>query len=124
MGINNNRIKEIRESRGISAQTLANLVGSSQSVISKLENGNKKKVDPNLIDKIADYFNVSIDYLMGRTFHQISLEEAFPDGPERKNSENDSTRSNIYDEPLTEDEEDAVKAFLEMYRKMKQDKKD
>ncbi|OPX46329.1 anaerobic benzoate catabolism transcriptional regulator [Ruminiclostridium hungatei] len=77
MEIRKNRIKELRESMGISAKTLADSVGSSQPVISKLENGYKNKIDQSLFEKIADFFNVTMDYLLGRNENDIYIKQLF-----------------------------------------------
>lgn len=59
-----NTIKELREER-ISQQQLATLVGTNQANLSRWEQG---IVEPSIIEcwKLADYFNVSIDYICGR----------------------------------------------------------
>lgn len=58
------RLKEAREEYGISQQALANEISIDKSAISKYEAG---KLQPNLetIGKIAEYLNVSSDWLLG-----------------------------------------------------------
>ena len=60
------RIKELREDKKISQTTLANSVGTSQRNIGRWENGENEPTYSQLV-KIADYFGVTIDYLVGRT---------------------------------------------------------
>lgn len=60
------RLKELRSSKGLTMQQLGKEIGSTKGTISNLENGNKKPSLDMLI-KLADYFNISIDYLVGRT---------------------------------------------------------
>ena len=60
-----NRIKILREARNIDQKVLAIDLGVSQPTISDWENG-KKQPSSKSAAKIADYFNVSIDYLLGR----------------------------------------------------------
>ena len=60
-----NRIKLLREARNIDQKVLAIDLGVSQPTISDWENG-KKQPSSKSAAKIADYFNVSIDYLLGR----------------------------------------------------------
>ena len=60
------RIKNTREDMDILQQELANTIGINVSVLSRIENGTRPVRDDELI-KIADCFNVSTDYLMGRT---------------------------------------------------------
>lgn len=60
------RLKGLREEKGLSQQAFANKFGISQSTIGMWESG---KREPNFttIQKIAEFFNVSIDYLLCRT---------------------------------------------------------
>ncbi len=60
------RLKEIRKSRGISQLKMALDLNTSQNTISRYETGER---EPGIVEliKIADYFNVSIDYLLERT---------------------------------------------------------
>ena len=60
------RLKELRKARGISQVKLAMDLGMSQNTISRYETGERQAGYDELI-RIADYFNVSIDYLLGRT---------------------------------------------------------
>ena len=59
------RLKTLREKRGMSQRTLAQLCGLSRNIIGQYERGEK---DPSLktLLEIADYFGVSVDYLLGR----------------------------------------------------------
>ena len=60
------RLKEIRKSKGISQIKLAIDLNTNQNTISRYETGEREPGINELI-KIADYFNVSIDYLVERT---------------------------------------------------------
>ncbi len=60
------RLKEIRKAKGISQIRLAIDLNTSQNTISRYETGEREPGINELI-KIADYFNVSVDYLLGRT---------------------------------------------------------
>lgn len=59
-------LKKIRRTAGISQLKLALDLNMSQNTISRYETGEREPGIAELI-KIADYFNVSIDYLVGRT---------------------------------------------------------
>jgi len=59
-------LKKIRKAAGISQLKLALDLNTSQNTISRYETGEREPGIAELI-KIADYFNVSIDYLVGRT---------------------------------------------------------
>ncbi|MBE6804926.1 MAG: helix-turn-helix transcriptional regulator [Ruminococcaceae bacterium] len=60
------RLKEIRKSKGISQLKLALDLNTNQNTISRYETGEREPGITELI-KIADYFNVSVDYLLERT---------------------------------------------------------
>ena len=60
------RLKEIRKSKGISQLKLAINLNTTQNTISRYENG-KREPGINELIQIADYFNISIDYLLERT---------------------------------------------------------
>lgn len=55
------RIENLRKSNGISQGKLEKELGFSNGSISKWKNSMPK---PERLQKIADYFNVSVDYLM------------------------------------------------------------
>lgn len=59
-------LKAIRHTRGISQQTLATALGTTQQSINKYEN-HKIEPDINTLISLADYFDVTVDYLIGRT---------------------------------------------------------
>ena len=60
------RLKELRKKKGISQLRLATDLNTTQNTISRYETGEREPGIDELV-KIADYFNVSIDYLLGRT---------------------------------------------------------
>ena len=60
------RLKEIRKAKGISQLKLATDLHTNQNTISRYETGEREPGLAELI-RIADYFNVSVDYLLGRT---------------------------------------------------------
>lgn len=60
------RLKELRKKKGISQLRLATELNTTQNTISRYETGEREPGIEELII-IADYFNVSVDYLIGRT---------------------------------------------------------
>lgn len=60
------RIKELREKRGITQLKMAIDLNMNQNTISRYENG-ARQADYAVLIMIADYFDVSIDYLLFRT---------------------------------------------------------
>lgn len=61
-----NNIKKIRESLQLTQVKVANDLKLSRQVYNFYENG-KRNPDMQTLIKIADYYGVSIDYLLGRT---------------------------------------------------------
>ena len=66
------RIKKLREEHSVSQIDLAKALFISQSSISEYESGNQQPPTSMLI-QLADFFDVNIDYLLGRTDIKISL---------------------------------------------------
>lgn len=60
------RLKEMREKKRLSQQDAAKLLGISNGTLSGYER-NYRKPDTDILEKIADLYEVSVDYLMGRT---------------------------------------------------------
>ncbi len=60
------RIKDLRKARRITQLKMAMDLNMSQNTISRYESGEREPGIAELI-RIADYFCVSIDYLVGRT---------------------------------------------------------
>ena len=60
------RLRYLRKQKGISQLKLAMDLSLNQNSISRYETG-KREADYALLIKFADYFDVSIDYLLERT---------------------------------------------------------
>lgn len=58
-------LKDLRKGKGIKQNELAEVFDLERTAIGKWETG-KNKPNADTLEKLADYFNVSIDYLMGR----------------------------------------------------------
>ena len=61
-----NRIKELRKAQKINQESLASILNVSRATISKYETRFIPLTDET-ISLLTDYFNVSSDYLLGRT---------------------------------------------------------
>lgn len=59
------RINELLKSEGLNQSKLANGIGVNQSTVCNWLNG-KKEPSIESLWKLADFFDVSIDYLIGR----------------------------------------------------------
>lgn len=60
------RLKALRRERGITQQQLADGVGISKGGLSYYENSGRTP-DISILERFADYFGVTTDYLLGRT---------------------------------------------------------
>lgn len=60
------RLKQLRRQRGISQLKLAMDLGLNQNSISRYESG-EREADYQTLIRLADYFNVLVDYLLERT---------------------------------------------------------
>ncbi len=60
------RLKALRKERGISQLKLAMDLNMNQNSISRYENG-EREADYATLIRLADYFHVSVDYLLERT---------------------------------------------------------
>ncbi len=60
------RLKQIRKAKGISQLKLAMDLNTNQNTISRYETGEREPGIRELIN-LADYFKVSVDYLLERT---------------------------------------------------------
>ncbi len=60
-----NNLKKLRKNKGLTQSELAQFIGITQNSYSYWEN-DKVKIDNASILKLADFFDVSVDYLLGR----------------------------------------------------------
>ena len=59
------RMRELREKAELSQSQMAEILGCSKSVYSRYERS-ERQPDIDTLCKIADYYKVSLDYLVGR----------------------------------------------------------
>ena len=68
-----NNLKSLRIAKGLSQQALAKKLGCSQQSIHKYEN-HITEPDFNMLKTMADFFDVSIDYLVGYSSYAHKVE--------------------------------------------------
>lgn len=106
-----NKIKELRELNKETQEELGKLLNVSKATISKYENGSVDVSNDTLI-KLANHFNVTTDYLLGRT-----------DKLKDKDIENEkliiAARSDVDLSELTEDEQKYILDFIKMIKNRK-----
>lgn len=69
------RLKLLREEKGITQKELGKMLNISERVIGYYEANDRFPKDETILKLISDYFNVSADYLIGRTNLRKPLSE-------------------------------------------------
>ncbi len=78
------RIKQLRNEKGITQDDLASYLRISRSTVAGYETG-KRKPDTDTLQKIVEYFDVSVDYILGLTDERTpadKIKKALSDDPE------------------------------------------
>ena len=102
-----NRLKELRQKANITQKELAHSIHSSQQNIAFYEKG-ERKPKHEMVEKLANFFNVSIDYLLGKT--------DIPDLDLEVDIDNAIDNSVAYDgTPITDNDREIIKNFLKDY---------
>lgn len=60
------RIRDLREDADLTQKKVGDYLHCDQSLYSKYERG-ERAIPVELLDKLADFYGVSVDYLLGRT---------------------------------------------------------
>ncbi len=60
------RIRDLREDRDLTQAALGHILHCSQRIYSNYERG-EVDIPTEILIKLADYYDVSVDYLLGRT---------------------------------------------------------
>lgn len=104
-------LKSLRENKGISQKQLADVISVSQQSINKYENHN---IEPDIetLIKMADYFETSVDYLIGHTDIHHRIEYVRPYDLNKK-------EANLIDgyRTLTEKEKQSIHLIIDNYNK-------
>nr|DAK18495.1 MAG TPA: repressor protein [Caudoviricetes sp.] len=109
------KIKELADKHGISLMKLEEDLGYSRNTLYKLKS---QKPNAERISEIADYFNVSTDYLLGRTDNPNianSKEQFFFEGKEVDVEELASTAMRFNGKPLSDEDKKAIQNIIEIY---------
>ena len=109
------KIKELCQKRGIPINSLEETLGYSRNTIYSMKS---KKPNAERLQEIADYFNVSTDYLLGRTDNPNianSKEQFFFEGKEVNVEELASTAMRFNGKPLSDEDKKAIQNIIEIY---------
>lgn len=60
------RLKDLREDNDVKQKQLAEYLNIKQNTYSQYENG-KREIPIEMLWKLADFYNTSVDYIIGRT---------------------------------------------------------
>jgi transcriptional regulator with XRE-family HTH domain len=106
------RIVDLREKKNITQTELAKKMDLDKSSMSKIENGTRK-VSSDEVAKLANIFNVTTDYLLGRKskadkVHNMTVDEAL------------GTIMSFEGQPVTEHDKKVMKDLLESYLRNKE----
>ena len=101
------RLKKLRKEGKLTQKDIATFLNISQPAYQQFESG-KKKMNLETMEKLADFFNVSTDYLLGKT--------NIPDLDLEVDIDNAIDNSVAYDgTPITDNDREIIKDFLKEY---------
>lgn len=101
------RLKKLRKEGKLTQKDIATFLNISQPAYQQFESG-KKKMNLETMEKLADFFNVSTDYLLGKT--------DIPDLDLEVDIDNAIDNSVAYDgTPITDNDRMIIKDFLKEY---------
>ena len=103
------KIRELRNERGITLKELGGILNVGESTVSMYEN-NKRTPDYETLKKIADYFSVSVDFLLERT-------------STKKHYDIETIAAHHDSEEWTEEELAEIERFKEFVRMKRQQRK-
>ncbi|HEM3580844.1 TPA: helix-turn-helix transcriptional regulator [Streptococcus suis] len=110
------RIKLLAKKQGLSLNQLEEKLGLGRNTLYGLKN---KKPNAERIAEIADYFNVSTDYLLGRTDNpRIASDEPekfYFEGKEVDVEHLASTAMRFNGKPLSDEDKKAIQNIIEIY---------
>lgn len=111
------KIKELADKRGISLTKLEEDLGYSRNTLYKLKS---QKPNAERISEIADYFNVSTDYLLGRTDNPAIAGNSLVNEPDDIDKIIDHAM--LFDgKPLTDEDRRAIRGIISGYMNSKED---
>lgn len=108
-----NRLKELREELKLLQKELADKLNLTQQTISLYES-NKREPDFDILEKIADFFDISVDYLLGRTDIKHTISKATDNLEISESTEISSISDDIKD--LTPESQADLKKYIELLK--------
>ena len=109
------KVRELARKKGLSLNQVEEKLGYSKNTLYSLK---RQKVSSERLQEIADYFNVSTDYLLGRTDNPKIATDGDASAP--LDLRDIAAQSVLFDgKPLTEEDIDFITAVLEAHLKNK-----
>ena len=109
------KVRELARKKGLSLNQVEAKLGYSKNTLYSLK---RQKVSSERLQEIADYFNVSTDYLLGRTDNPKIATDGDASAP--LDLRDIAAQSMLFDgKPLTEEDIDFITAVLEAHLKNK-----
>lgn len=107
------KVRELARKKGLSLNQVEEKLGYSKNTLYSLK---RQKVSSERLQEIADYFNVSTDYLLGRTDNPKIATDGDASAP--LDLRDIAAQSMLFDgKPLTEEDIDFITAVLEAHLK-------
>lgn len=110
------RLRQLRLDKELTQEELANKFGLHKTRISQYEL-NKRQADDELKKKFAEYFNVSVDYLIGKTNIKESAEELLKDKRATIALHNDNGINDELPEEARKEIENFIEYVKQKYKK-------
>ena len=109
------KVRELAKKQGLSLNQVEEKLGYSKNTLYSLK---RQKVSSERLQEIADYFNVSTDYLLGRTDNPTIA----GGGSEPDDIDKIIDRAMFFDgKPLTDDDRRALRGIISGYMNSKGD---
>ena len=109
------KIKELSKNRGLSINQLEEKLGYSKNTLYSLK---RQNVSTKRLQEIADYLNVSVDYLLGNTENPSNASSNQPDEKPLINVEDISNSVMLFSgRELTEEKKKIIQSIIEAYLK-------
>lgn len=77
------RIRDLREDRDLTQTQIAKMLGMSQTGYSKYETG-ENDIPTSILIKLANFYDTSIDYLLGQTSQKQRYPRVRAETPQKK----------------------------------------
>lgn len=117
------RLRELREKKGISQEALADQLKIPRSSITHYENRSDRLPRQQRLNEIADFFGVSVDYLLGRsdTSELNEVEKRFLEDIDNLSLEEliEKHKPKVDGRPITSEELPVVLAVIRSLRNQK-----